>query len=55
MIVKVKECPFGCKKDKLQVWDRGQFIKCGQCGILFDKGLEAWNKRKRGNYIDVEY
>lgn len=54
-IVKVKTCPFGCKVANLQVWDRGRFIECVECGIRFTRGLEAWNKRKRGNYLEVQY
>lgn len=55
MNIEVKTCPFGCKKDNLKIWDRGQFIECKECGIKFDKGLEAWNKRKRGSLIVINY
>jgi hypothetical protein len=54
-VIRVKTCPFGCKVRDLEVWDRGRTIKCKGCGILFLKGLEAWNKRKRGDCIEIEY
>jgi hypothetical protein len=54
-IVKVKTCPFGCDIEYLRVFDRGAFVECSKCGIKFDKGLKAWNKRKRGAYIVIEY
>lgn len=53
--VKVKTCPFGCGVEKLYVYDRGAFIECKECGIKFTKGLEAWNLRKRGSHIVIEY
>lgn len=53
--IKVKTCPFGCGVEHLSVWDRGRVIKCGDCGIMFHKGLKAWNLRKRGDYLEIEY